>query len=298
MNTPPVKIRDIKNLYDLEGVLISVSNTRLNCEPEKCKKVFIGHGTGDKTYGGDPTILESYDYHFITGPKHLEKILDVAVKIPNEKLIKIGNLRFDEYINREIDREKYLDHLGVIDRNRKTILYAPTWRWGKGTLKIYGETFCEELTKEYNLIIRPHFHDRNNITRLRLWAKTKGLSHLYFSNPADVLHHDTMSDFAISDLLISDTSSILYEYLITCNPIIIAHTDYNNLHQMPPSMDIRNVADVYDGTTGTDIVKMIHKNLADQKRRNDYQELLHHCFYFNDGQSTNRAVEFLKTIES
>jgi len=51
-----------------------------------------------------------------------------------------------------------------------------------------------------------------------------------------------MFDFALSNLLISDTSSILYEYLITRNPIIIANTQHVDLHNMPPEMDISTIA--------------------------------------------------------
>ena len=45
-----------------------------------------------------------------------------------------------------------------------------------------------------------------------------------------------MNDFAISDLMISDTSSIIYEYLVTQKPIIIADNNYQKLHNMPADL--------------------------------------------------------------
>ena len=58
----------------------------------------MGHGAGDKKYGGSPHTLETYDYHFISGPKHLAKLKDVGINIPDERLISIGNPRFDYYL--------------------------------------------------------------------------------------------------------------------------------------------------------------------------------------------------------
>ena len=56
-----------------------------------------------------------------------------------------------------------------------------------------------------------------------------------------------MYDFAISDLLISDTSSINYEYLITRKPIIIVDNNYDELHEMPSDMNILDIVQKYNG---------------------------------------------------
>ncbi len=296
LNTPPIVKLDIKNLYDLEGIIISHSNTRINCDHQKCKTIFVGHGTGDKKYGKNAKILESYDYHFISGPKHLEKLRDVELNIPEEKLFKIGNLRFDDYVNNKIDREKVLDNLGVIDRTRKNVLYAPTWKWGKGTLHKYVYEFCRILTKDFNLIVRPHYFDSRYIPYLKMWAKLHGIKHVYFSNPSRLLTNDTMHDFMASDIMISDTSSILYEYLITGKPIIVAKNNYKELHKMPDEMNIMKYAGIYDGSQ--DILKMVKENLLNQPYKNDYKKMLNSCFYYNDGKSVERAVNLLKSISN
>jgi len=294
LNTPPIQKLNIKNLYDLKGIIISLSNTRINCDHNKCTTIFIGHGTGDKKYGSNAKILESYDYHFISGPKHLAKLHDVKLNISKDKLIEIGNLRFDDYVNNKIDRNKVLDTLGITDRKRKNILYAPTWRWGNGTFRKYVYQFCKEITKEYNLIVRPHYHDAKRIPKIKLWVKLNGINNVYFSNPTRLLKNDTMHDFMASDLIISDTSSILYEYLITRKPIIVAVNDYNDLHKMPDSMDIMNYAEIYDGSQ--DIRKLIKKSLENPNNEKKYNELLNNCFCFNDGKSVERAVNFLRSI--
>lgn len=295
LNTPASIVYNMKRDGVLDGVIISMSNSSLIHDSSRCKTIFIGHGTGDKKYGGNVNSLETYDYHFISGLKHLEKIKDVGLNIPERQLIKIGNMRFDDYINEKIDREKELDRVGIIDRKRKNILFAPTWRWGDGTFHKYVYKFAKEITREHNLIVRPHYHDRKYLLRVKLWAKLNRIKHVYFSNPANVGKSDTMEDFMISDLMISDTSSILYEYLVTRKPIIVAQTDYADLHNMPDELNIMRYVNHY--YEDQNILKLVNENLkknTDQKDKMDW--LLHQCFYFNDGKSVQRAGDFINSL--
>ncbi len=293
LNTPNVIIRDIRKKLDLNGVIVSCSNTTINNNQDISISIFIGHGAGDKKYGGSAHDLETYDYHFISGEKHLHKLRDAGINIPDEKLIKIGYPKFDEYLN--INKDQYLKFLGIKDKTRKNILYAPTWKWGDGTLRKFGKKFCKEISREHNLIIRPHFEDRGYIIRLKLWAKLNGLKHVYFSNPAQIIKNNTMNDFAISDLMISDTSSINYEYLITRKPIIIVDNDYDQLHNMPTDLNILDIVQTYHSDKN-DICSMINYELSNNTF-DQYNKMLHNCFYFNDGKSANRAADFIKSLE-
>ena len=290
---PNILVKNVNGIpFDLPGIIISNSNTIIQRNKNIAKAIFMGHGTGDKRYGGKASALTSFDYHFISGPKHMEKIRDSNIRIPENNLVKIGNVRFDEIVNNNIDISNYANYLGIKDRKRKTILYAPTWKWGAGTLHQYGYKFCKELSKEYNLIIRPHFFDRKYIPKFRLWTDLKGLKHIYFSNPANILSNDTMFDFALSDMLISDTSSILYEYLITQKPIIIAKTKNVDLHNMPPELDISTIARRFEGKTN--ILKVVESVFTNHDPKN-YNKMLHQCFYYNDGKSVERISDFLSS---
>ena len=291
-NAPKVLIRDIHHDLDLEGVIVSGTNNVLRTNKDKCKSIFIGHGTGDKKYGGSFNTLETYDYHFISGNKHLQKIKDVGIKIPEHKLIKIGYPKFDDYVNGNVNKKEYSNYLGIEDMSRKNILYAPTWKYGDGTLETYGKKFCREISKEFNLIIRPHFRDRKHILNMKLWAKRNRLKHIYFSNPANIIKSNTINDFFISDLMISDTSSIIYEYLITKKPIIIANNNYGDLHNMPDEMNVLKLAKGYNGD---DILAMINDSLLENSQPK-YEEMLNNCFYYNDGKSAQRAADFIYSL--
>lgn len=294
LNTPPAAMIDLNNSYDLEGILISYAVTELKRDRSKCTTIFSGHGTGDKIYGGNPNDIATYDYILVSGDKQIEKMRDSGIEMPEERLIKTGNIRFDDYLNNRINRDRVLTSLGIKDRSRKNILYAPTWEWGDGTLHKYVYRFCEELTKEYNLIVRPHHYDARQIPKVKLWAKLKGIKHVYFSDPRYLKERDTMFDFLISDLIISDTSSIIYEYLVTQKPIIIIQNDCQVLHNMPDKYNINSFVDRYNGTQK--INEMVRENLYSEKNKDKYRQMLFDCFYFNDGNSTKRAVEFIKSL--
>lgn len=303
LNTPKVIKRSLKDIPSLRGIIVTASNTPINIHRNNLITIFIGHGTGDKKYGSmgpkhgalqmsNTEILNTFDYHFISGPKHREKLTDIGCNFSKEKMIKIGNVRFDDYVNGKISREKELDRLGILDRDRLNILYAPTWRWGGSTFTQYIRHFCKDITPKYNLIIRPHYRQRKHMSEIKKWCRSKKISHVYFSNPSAVIKADTINDFAASDALISDTSSIMYEYLITNKPIIVATNDYADKHKMPPEMDIMNYAAIFDGSQN--IVNVIDQALSNDNRK--YDELLNNCFYFNDGKSADRAVDFIESI--
>ena len=295
MNTPPVLVRDYDHLSDLKGILLTHSARKLNTNPETCRTIYLGHGSGDKVFGGKGAYMDSYDYYFLPGPKMKEKLLDVGKNIPEERLIEIGNPRFDDVVNGKIKKDAVLNRLGVKDRSKPVVLYAPTWRFGNGTFKRYAYKFASEITKEFNLIIRPHYHDTKRIHKLNLWAKLKGIKNLYFSDSSDLIKSDTMLDFVASDIMISDTSSVLYEYLITGKPIIVADVGYSNLHNMPSELNIMNYVDIYHGTEN--INEMLVNALALQKFKQDYAEMLPRIFYFNDGKSIQRSVDYIQKLE-
>ena len=299
LNTPEIILRKPEKFLDVEGIIISFSNSWIRCKREKCTLIFLEHGSSDKKFGADPKArtkekLLNFDYIFLMGPKNLQKIKELNLNIPDSRFIKIGAIRFDDFVNHKYDREAILKRLKIKDRNRRNVLYAPTWRFGGGTFKKYAKFFAGEITREYNLIIRPHYHDAHRIPQIRLWAKAKRIKHLYFSDPSNLAHADTMQDFAVSDILLSDTSAVLYEYLITANPIIIIKTEFTGLHNMKDEMNIMRNADVFDGTRN--INSLITENLKTRKYEKKYKIMLGNCFFYYDGTAVEHAVSFLKSV--
>ncbi len=296
LNTPAVKKKNPYEDQELSGILITPSVEGFCPHNSKMVYIYTGHGSGDKPYLGERIYekMASFDFHFLAGPKNLQKLKDKHVDIPKDRLIKIGNMRFDAYVNGQINRATECARLGIRNPARKNVLYAPTWKWGQGSLARHAHRFCEEISPHYNLIIRPHGHDRMKIPQLRRWIDQKGFKHVYFSNPSHLAQDDTMRDFAASDILISDrTSSIVYEYLITAKPIIVIGNDFEATHHMPDHLLIDGVAETWDASAA--IVSLIERSYRmHAKKQSEYARLLESCFYYNDGKSTQRAVQFIE----
>lgn len=302
LGAPPVRVVPRARWSQLEGVVFYLANA---IDPDRrhpgAITIFHEHGTSDKRYEGGASIggrkLAAYDYIFLSGPKNRERLRDTDLQIPEERLVEIGALRFDDWLAGRFPREAALDQLGVRERDRPTVLYAPTWRFGNGTLRRYLGPFIEALTPRYNLIVRPHYHDRRyGAAQFRL-ARLRGVRHLYYSRPEDLTRHDTYAAFAASDLMLSDLSSVIYEYLVTTQPMIAIRTDFDARHRMPTTMDALCHVPLYDGSQ--DLQALVERSFAEHDaRRADYDRLLRACFYSPDGGAAERAAAFLRGLAS
>ena len=61
--------------------------------------------------------------------------------------------------------------------------------------------------------------------------------------------------------------------------------------EKPAKYDIRAVVDRWN--ENKPIKPLVDENIRENKYQTELIELLDNCFYFNDGKSTERAVEFL-----
>jgi len=299
LRTPKVIIRSRREVQSLDGVIFFLSNSVVpSSNYGNSPTIFHEHGTSDKRYGGGfqekaKRKLSKYDYIFLSGPKNQKRLEEMDLHFSKAKLVKVGGLRFDAYLSGDFSREKELKRLKIKDTSRKNILYAPTWSFGKGTLKKYGYRFAKEITQKFNLIIRPHYHDQSYSTYLKLKCMLEGIKHVYFSNSSNIIKHDTFNDFMIADLMISDMSSVIYEFLIMQRPIIIAKNDFDDAHKMPKEMDIKQNADLFNEQD--DILKMVEDNLNHPRFNEVYKKMVEASFYVQ-GSAVQRAVDFINDL--
>lgn len=297
---PSVRLVPREEVPQLSGILFFWANTiDPTADYGDSITLFHEHGTSDKKYEGGSSValakLSKYDYIVLSGPKNAHRLIDIGLNLSASKLIEGGCFRFDDYLEGTLTKHNAQAALGIRDLSRKTVLYAPTWKFGNGTFRKYAGRFIRALQGEYNLILRPHYHDRRYARLLYYTYRLLGYKHLYFSDPEQLQEADTYQAFAASDLLISDVSSVIYEYLITQNPIIIAQNDFAQRHSMPPSLDIHSVTAVYDGKQS--IASLVAHSLtrADQTRT-DYGQLLRNCFYHSEGGAVERLVSLLTKL--
>lgn len=117
---------------------------------------------------------------------------------------------------------------------RPTLLYAPTWNLGLSSAAMLGERLVDLVrarAPELNVIIKPHpvigeWRPRWMTTWARLAAAHPGV-HLVRDTHADVVPY-----LLASDVLLSDASSVVFEFLALDRPIVLVT---NPRHRADPA---------------------------------------------------------------
>lgn len=181
--------------------------------------IFISHGVGLKiSYIKNPAI-NKFDYIFSPGPAikklHSEIITDQS------KIVKAGLPITDRIQSLKAER-KDKNHLFPESR-KKTILYAPSWSTSIDRISLNTE-ILEYFAKqsEYNVIIRPHPLLMKpemcyGVNWSHVFNKMQS-DHIYLHNAPNTNIYDV---FGISDLMVTDISSTLYEFTLLNKPVII-----------------------------------------------------------------------------
>ncbi len=181
--------------------------------------VMIYHGIGLKqTYYRD--ISARIDLRAVESKERYDQLQTAGA----ENLVLTGFTKLDPLAETYASHDDDIEKLGL-DPQRQTILYAPTF-YPTSQDALLPALIRE--TQEYNLIIKLH---NFSWTQKRYRHQSRLATDLLTTRPnyvlADVDDFDIIPYYQISDLLISDISSTLFEFLPADRPIIM--TEFFNL---------------------------------------------------------------------
>ena len=188
-----------------------------------------------------------------------------------------------------------------LDPTRPTLLYAPTWNLGLTSADIIGERLVDLVRKDtpdLNVIIKPHpvigdWRPRWMVRWARLAARHRGV-HLVTDTHADIIPY-----MLASDVLLSDASSAIFEFLALDRPIVLFT---NPLHAADPAWLEEDIVwrwrDVgHEVHRIDDLPAAVARALGDvdarRDRRRHYAELL--FGRFTDGRNADRIAERILT---
>ena len=225
-----------------------ITNSRL---PEwivkKEKQVYIQtwHGTPLKKLGYDITVSGSnamnskqeicdkykHDakrYNYMVSPSKFctEKFHSAFQLSSKVKVIEKGYPRNDQLFKNPEKQALEIKKKLKLPKNKKIILYAPTWRdnehqSGVGyvqTLHIDFDILQKELGKDCIILFRSHYFIANEFD----FSKYHGF--LY-----DVSKYDEVNDlYIVSDILITDYSSVFFDFANLKRPMIFYMYDYES----------------------------------------------------------------------
>lgn len=233
-------------------------------------------------------ISKNTDY-LITSSKNIEKFYSEAFQMPTEKIKPLGLPRADYYFeNHNIDelRQDFFNKYGV-SSNKKIILYAPTFR----DEEKYNNVFNYLDLDEFNAALGDEY-----ILALRLHPKIKDF---YSGDISTKGKYIDCSDYPseqelllISDLLITDYSSIMIEFAMLSKPVVFFTYDFESYlnDERGFYFDFKNTVPgpiVYDSNQLIDVIE--NKNFDEKK----LCEFVMTQFDEINGNASKRVVDFL-----
>lgn len=234
--------------------------------------------------------LDFYDSVILVGPFQKESIrkLEAIRGIKEKKFLPLGV----PYLDYLIEKEKKTNNL------KKTILIGSSWG-KKGCLRIYGTEFIKQLAKrEYKIIVRPHpysmLYEKKFIKKCREeLEKIKNLTWDNSVNPSESMNR--------SDLLISDTSSLRFDFfLVHKKPVITLDIQTKDMEGYERKYLDKNWTDTSSLEIGPVITKETINCLESEIKTllNDFQTSKISSFkkntIFNFGNGADSIASFFK----
>lgn len=276
----------------------SSASRGLNFAKKENVNVFFTHGmTGIKKIGNDIgnenksfkiKYKENFRYTVIEGNLE-DQIIKRAWNLTDEDILKIGLPRNDDLVHANVDKIKKLREKLDIPNDKKVILYAPTFReYNRDSafstfLKppFDFDKWYREIGDEYVLLLTAHY-------------EVEKLMDIPSSHPfvINAFKYPYINDLIlVSDLLISDYSSIIFDYSIVEKPIISYAYDYDIYNKE------RGIYDGYEDIFSHGIMKDEDSIIEHIKTMNYLEECeytkknIKEKYIYNCGNATELAVK-------
>ena len=204
-----------ENLFDAKIDVIFFANPFEKVSELEALSVFLEHGIGTKSTAFYSAI-EYFDIYLVEGDQKYNQLEKLYPEHKN-KLKKVGFSKFDEIVNITETQKESLFEKYHLDRTKKTILYAPTF-FPSSIEKMAGD--FPDTFKESNILVKPHYltYERkkykNQLKKFDAWDKYTNCTILPLSE------YNLVPFLAISDIMISDESSAMFEFAALNKPVI------------------------------------------------------------------------------
>lgn len=213
-----------------------------------------------------------------------------------KEMLEIGYPRNDILFreNTEEGVRRYRRKLGL-PQDKKIILYAPTWRDDEFSEddkyefrpQISFEKLQEELGDEYVMIVKYHYLIMDAVD----WSPYEGFIY-HFDQSRDIAEL-----FLVADILVTDYSSVMFDYSIMKRPMFFFAYDFykykNELRGFYFSYSKEMPGPI--STTTDELIEDIRNyNPAEYEER--YKRFMEKYNTIDDGKASGRVLELLQTL--
>jgi CDP-Glycerol:Poly(glycerophosphate) glycerophosphotransferase len=239
-------------------------NVHLLREPA-LQHLFLNHGDSDKSTSANP-VSRAYDEVWVAGQAAIDRYHAAGVDIPMEDFAIVGRPQVDPLF------------VGPLrDSETNVVLYAPTWEGyyqaaNYSSLEVMGaELIAALLAQRPDLAIIFKPHPASGMQRPGMRSARAAVRNLLRQSPHPQRHviaeeHPgmTLNDcFDQADVLVSDVSSVVTDFLHTDRPIVItnphsmAHETFRTTFPTQASsyildLDLGSLTDLLDDALGDD----------------------------------------------
>lgn len=300
-NTKIVKLNSWRYIYYLARSKFFVNNVNFPdyyIKRERAVEIQTMHGTPLKKLGLDnPGEIPDYQidnfikkckrWDYLTIPSNYVGDIAKSAYQFEKEFLKIGYPRNDSlFIYNERIKKELLEKYNLPDE-KKIILYAPTWRVkGKFSMPLDLQKMKDNLSDEYILVIKLHHYMLPNFN-------LDGLEDFAFVFGKE----SQISDFyKLADILVTDYSSVMFDYAILNKPMIFFTYDYenykNNLREM--YFDFKKDAPgpmVY--TTESVISEVSHIDKHNEKYADRIEKFRNKFIQYDHGDACKKLVEYV-----
>jgi CDP-glycerol glycerophosphotransferase (TagB/SpsB family) len=238
-------------------------------------KVQIFHGlAGEKK--GHFKIRDYFDLYLTQGPYFTDKFTKLSLKHKNFEVKETGWCKLDRLyaINEKIKNKK--DHMLSQYGAKYIVLYSPTFSPSLTSVEVLYN-IIQKLGEHKDILVLIKFHDKMDD---RWVEKYKNITS---KNILIVQSDDITESLQIADLMISDTSSVVYEFTLLDKPVVTFKSRSKNINWC----NIINKELFYDRVI--DIVVNGNDQFSIQRKQTIAQ---YHPY--SDGKSSKRVIEATK----
>lgn len=259
--------------------------TQLWHAPGAFKKFGASSSTDSSEIGLIKKANRNIDY-LITTSENVADFYSEAFQVDKSKIRPLGLPRMDYYFKSHDNLRKEFDRRHPNAKGKKIVLYAPTFRDSEYDNNVFNyldlKDFNARLGEDYILALRLH-------PKISDFYGGEIDSSAEFINVSDIKNEQEL--LFISDVLISDYSSIAIEFAALGKPVILFAYDmdtyvtkdrgfYFDLNEMAPGVIVRSSEELIETIRGEGF-------------KRDNSKFLETQFDNIDGKSSERIVDLL-----
>lgn len=265
--------------------------------PRGARRVQTFHGVAGKyrtVYDTPSQSMREWDRLFFINELRLRHFIECgAIDEGSEAACLIGMPKLDCLVDGSLQRDELLRAMGV-DPARKTVLYAPTWSPHSSVVSM-GEELVRRLGEAgYAVIVKLHDRSRDleyvNSGGVDWGARLEPLLQRFDGVLAS--GNNSSQYLPAADIMITDHSSVGFEYLLLDRPLIrihvpelIANTD------IEPSY-VELLASASSSVNNVDeILAAVERGFSDPGENSAQRIAIANKMFYKPGTATDRAVK-------